>query len=72
MTFVNEGDFISFRCVLHCFAVRFNRVESLTPPVRSHHVFVKTSHKEVQLAEVGPRFEMRRKSMLHIFLSSSR
>lgn len=25
-----------------------------------HHVFVKTSHKEVQLAEVGPRFEMRR------------
>lgn len=38
MTFVNEGDFISFR----------------------HHVFVKTSHKEVQLAEVGPRFEMRR------------
>lgn len=26
----------------------------------SHHVYVKTSHKEVQLAEVGPRFEMRR------------
>ena len=25
-----------------------------------HHVFVPTSHKEVQLAEVGPRFEMRR------------
>ncbi|KZS91030.1 Brix-domain-containing protein [Sistotremastrum niveocremeum HHB9708] len=24
-----------------------------------HHVFVKTSHKEVQLAEVGPRFEMK-------------
>ncbi|EPQ28919.1 uncharacterized protein PFL1_03719 [Pseudozyma flocculosa PF-1] len=24
-----------------------------------HHVFVKTSHREVQLAEVGPRFEMR-------------
>jgi U3 small nucleolar ribonucleoprotein protein IMP4 len=38
LTFVNDGDFISFR----------------------HHVFVKTSHKEVQLAEVGPRFEMRR------------
>ncbi|KAI5477254.1 hypothetical protein MNV49_006550 [Pseudohyphozyma bogoriensis] len=37
MSFINEGDFISFR----------------------HHVFVKTSHKEVQLAEVGPRFEMR-------------
>lgn len=40
LTFVNDGDFISFR----------------------HHVFVKTSHKEVQLAEVGPRFEMRRES----------
>ncbi|TDL29599.1 Brix-domain-containing protein [Rickenella mellea] len=24
-----------------------------------HHVFVKVSHKEVQLAEVGPRFEMK-------------
>ncbi|GAA97391.1 uncharacterized protein L969DRAFT_94448 [Mixia osmundae IAM 14324] len=24
-----------------------------------HHIFVKSSHKEVQLAEVGPRFEMR-------------
>lgn len=27
--------------------------------IRRHHVFVKTSHREVQLAEVGPRFEMR-------------
>ena len=25
-----------------------------------HHVYIKTGHKEVQLAEVGPRFEMRR------------
>lgn len=25
-----------------------------------HHVFVKTSPKEVQLAEVGPRFELKR------------
>lgn len=48
MTFVNEGDFISFR----------------------HHVFVKTSHKEVQLAEVGPRFEMRR-AYRSLSLSSS-
>lgn len=48
MTFVNEGDFISFR----------------------HHVFVKTSHKEVQLAEVGPRFEMRRE-LLSLSLSLS-
>jgi U3 small nucleolar ribonucleoprotein protein IMP4 len=27
-----------------------------------HHVFVKNSHKDVQLAEVGPRFEAKRKS----------
>lgn len=34
-----------------------------------HHVFVKTSHKEVQLAEVGPRFQMRRKlnAPIHTF-----
>jgi hypothetical protein len=25
-----------------------------------HHVFIKTSPKEVQLAEVGPRFELKR------------
>jgi len=24
-----------------------------------HHVYVKTSHREVHLAEIGPRFEMR-------------
>ena len=29
-----------------------------------HHVFVKTGKKEVQLAEVGPRFEMKRKHSL--------
>jgi hypothetical protein len=26
-----------------------------------HHVYAKTSHKDVQLAEVGPRFEAKRK-----------
>ena len=31
-----------------------------------HHVYVQTSHKEVQLAEVGPRFEMRRKFLVII------
>jgi U3 small nucleolar ribonucleoprotein protein IMP4 len=25
-----------------------------------HHVFAKTSHKSVELAEVGPRFDMKR------------
>jgi U3 small nucleolar ribonucleoprotein protein IMP4 len=28
-----------------------------------HHVYQKLSHKEVQLVEVGPRFELRRKSI---------
>lgn len=31
-----------------------------------HHVFVKTSHKEIQLAEVGPRFEMKRQFFLPV------
>lgn len=36
-----------------------------------HHVFVKTSHKEVQLAEVGPRFEMKRMSYFsRVFITS--
>jgi len=30
------------------------------PHMRRHHVFVKVA-KDVQLAEVGPRFEMKRK-----------
>lgn len=36
-----------------------------------HHVFVKNSHKEVELAEVGPRFQMRRELIPQIpsFLS---
>jgi U3 small nucleolar ribonucleoprotein protein IMP4 len=36
----------------------------------SHHVFVKTSHKEVQLAEVGPRFEMKRTFVGRLSFSS--
>lgn len=30
----------------------------------SHHVYAKTSHKDVQLAEVGPRFEAKREYCL--------
>jgi hypothetical protein len=37
----------------------FSRVWDENRFVR-HHVFVKTSPKEVQLAEVGPRFELKR------------
>lgn len=29
-----------------------------------HHVFAKTGHKDVQLAEVGPRFEAKREYYL--------
>lgn len=54
MTFANDGDFISFRCDHNCCV-------PLWLTATRHHVFVKTSHKEVQLAEVGPRFEMKRK-----------
>lgn len=57
MTFANENDFISFRLIFDVLLVAI-LVDSA---YRRHHVFVKTSHKEVQLAEVGPRFEMKRK-----------
>ena len=54
MTFANEDDFISFRYVLtHCTCSCF-----CTQRPR-HHVFVKAG-RDVQLAEVGPRFEMKR------------
>ena len=41
---------------------------NIHPSVR-HHVFVKTGKKEVQLAEVGPRFEMKRKHSIGTFVS---
>lgn len=31
-----------------------------------HHVFAKTGHKDVQLAEVGPRFEAKREYDLEV------
>jgi U3 small nucleolar ribonucleoprotein protein IMP4 len=33
-----------------------------------HHVFIKNSHKDVQLAEVGPRFEAKRMCFLSFCL----
>jgi hypothetical protein len=45
---------------LPCTALHARFALPLTPQgVARHHVFLKTSHREVQLAEVGPRFEMR-------------
>jgi U3 small nucleolar ribonucleoprotein protein IMP4 len=55
MTFANENDFISFRHVMP-YALAYMRLMNF----RRHHVFVKTG-REVQLAEVGPRFEMKRR-----------
>jgi len=55
MTFANEDDFISFRHVIPHFLAYLCLIT-----VPRHHVFV-TTGREVQLAEVGPRFEMKRK-----------
>ena len=58
MTFSNEDDFISFRSASYCYLVLRACPYVVTG---RHHVFVKLPHS-VQLAEVGPRFEMKRKS----------
>lgn len=55
MTFANEDDFISFRWV----ALVLPSLHELMFSLR-HHVFVRTG-KQVQLAEVGPRMELKRK-----------
>lgn len=62
MTFSNEDDFISFRLVCKIFSI-----ESQANKLHRHHVFVKIPPKEVQLAEVGPRFEMKRTSLASSF-----
>jgi len=56
MTFSNKDDFVSFRCVPY--HVCLWPCVSL---VARHHVFVKIPPKQVQLAEVGPRFDMKRR-----------
>ena len=56
MSFVNQNDFISFRYAP--FFVRGLHVTYL-PPVNRHHIYKKLGHKEIDLAEMGPRFEMR-------------
>ena len=67
MTFSNEDDFISFRYV----PPLSSSVVHWEPSIYRHHVFVKIPPKQVQLAEVGPRFEMKREfSPLLILLAS--
>jgi U3 small nucleolar ribonucleoprotein protein IMP4 len=61
MSFVNDDDYISFWC-----AIYFEPISSFPSSPHTdaclfrHNVFVKTGKKEVQLAEVGPQFEMKR------------
>ena len=55
MTFANEDDFISFRWALKVLPDN-SRPDS---PLDRHHVFVKIPG-DIQLAEVGPRFQMKR------------
>ncbi len=65
MTFANENDFISFRYVMHSLAGQsvFHGFCS------SHHVFVKTPPRDIQLAEVGPRFELKRELLNSLLVS---
>ena len=56
MTFSNRDDFVSFRYGLSCPCSRITHLRA------RHHVFVKMPPKQVQLAEVGPRFDMKRRS----------
>jgi U3 small nucleolar ribonucleoprotein protein IMP4 len=56
MTFSNENDFISFRFV----DLATLPTCSCAITVYRHHVFVKLG-KSVQLAEVGPRMQMKRR-----------
>lgn len=69
MTFANDNDFISFRSVLNGKGGRGGSdvgcCDRSADSIR-HHVFAKTSHKDVQLAEVGPRFEAKRKCFDHL------
>ena len=52
ITFANHEDYISFRLPIGlCFS-------NYCTPYR-HHVYKKSGHKEIELKEVGPRFELR-------------
>lgn len=68
MTFSNENDFISFRRVQ---LILWYPSNLTSDPFFRHHVFMKIPPNQVQLAEVGPRFEMKREfQSLHLRLST--
>jgi U3 small nucleolar ribonucleoprotein protein IMP4 len=64
MTFANENDYISFRCMVSsCFDTSLLTSTCDFPPLNSplmdrHHVYVQKG-KEIELREVGPRFELK-------------
>lgn len=66
ITFANQDDYISFRwvCGLSVGPVAFIALwlaHMLTSAsfLHRHHVYKKTDHRNVELTEVGPRFELK-------------
>lgn len=70
ITFANQDDYISFRwvhglaleqCPDLCVPLLFIVGPHLLPvsPCPRHHVYRKTDHRNVELTEVGPRFELK-------------
>ncbi|KAL0626424.1 U3 small nucleolar ribonucleoprotein IMP4 [Plecturocebus cupreus] len=65
ITFANQDDYISFRwvhgpcprCPYPVYPVLLAIDPQLFPP--RHHVYKKTDHRNVELTEVGPRFELK-------------
>uniref|UniRef100_A0A8I3W8D9 IMP U3 small nucleolar ribonucleoprotein 4 n=1 Tax=Callithrix jacchus TaxID=9483 RepID=A0A8I3W8D9_CALJA len=65
ITFANQDDYISFRwvhrpcprCSHPVYPVLLAIDPQLFPP--RHHVYKKTDHRNVELTEVGPRFELK-------------
>ena len=64
MTFSNEDDFISFRYANFALVSWYFLAVLANGRACRHHVFMKIPPKQVQLAEVGPRFEMKRTSVV--------
>lgn len=73
ITFANQDDYISFRCVsaglwgdtltsvsLCCLLLTHSCSLPLAlAHLPRHHVYRKTDHRNVELTEVGPRFELK-------------
>lgn len=81
ITFANESDQISFRyflVFLYCYTFIVGSRYSLVPRLTQSTTFLSTSHhnytkagKAIELAEIGPRFEMKRTFSLLFVRGSS-